>query len=142
MSLSEFRRGEIAQKTEVTGATSVDPNERSEDTPTITVLMKFAFDGSWFVGRRVVENGAEVTCSLVVCCADFLLPDLPTSPQILMLVFWSEVESCVIKSARWSAPPGLDPAVPVSSMALALTAMSGDDVVCIVLSVFTQRVST
>ena len=68
-----FRRGEVAQKTEVVGAASVDPNDRSKDAPTVTVLTKFAFDGSLLVVRRVVDNGVEVTCSLEVGLVDFQL---------------------------------------------------------------------
>ena len=52
----EFRRGEVAQKTEVVGAASVDPDNRPKYTPTVTVLTKFAFDWSLLVGRRVVDN--------------------------------------------------------------------------------------
>ena len=48
----EFRRGEVAQKTEVVGAASVDPDDRSKDAPTVTTLPKFAFDGPLLVGRR------------------------------------------------------------------------------------------
>ena len=50
----EFRRGEVAQKTEVVGAASVDPNERFKDAPTVTLLTKFAFGGSLLVGRLFV----------------------------------------------------------------------------------------
>ena len=57
----EFRRGEVAQKTEVVGAASVDPDDRSKYAPTVTALTKFAFDWSLLVGRCVVDNDAEVT---------------------------------------------------------------------------------
>ena len=56
----EFRRGEVAQKTEVIGAASVDLNDRSKDAPTVTALTKFAFERSLLVGRRIVDNGAEL----------------------------------------------------------------------------------
>ena len=79
MFLCEFRRGEVAQKTEVVGAASVDPDDRSKDAPTMTVLTKFAFDGSLLAGRRLVGIGVEVTCSLEVgrvdCLIRVYLPD-------------------------------------------------------------------
>ena len=37
-------RGEVAQKTEVAGAGSVNPNDGSQGTPIVAVLVKFAFD--------------------------------------------------------------------------------------------------
>ena len=61
----DFRRGEVAQKFEVVGAASVDPKDRSKDAPTVTSLTKFAFAGSLLAWKRLVDNSAEVTCSLV-----------------------------------------------------------------------------
>ena len=70
------RSGEIAQKTEVPGATSVDPNDRSEDAPVVAVLVKFAFDAPALVGRLVVNKGVELLGSAMRGRIGFLLPDV------------------------------------------------------------------
>ena len=55
---SEFRSGEVAQKTKIAGAASVDSDDRSdsEDAPLMAVLVKFTSDGPALVGRRVASS--------------------------------------------------------------------------------------
>ena len=60
---SEFRRGEVAQKTGVVGTASVDPNDRSKGASIVAALTKFAFDGLLLAGRLLVDSGVELTCS-------------------------------------------------------------------------------
>ena len=73
---SEFRGGEVAEKTEVAGATSVDPNDRSEDAPVMAELVKFAFVGPSLVGRYFLSNGIELLGCAVIGRVDFPLPDV------------------------------------------------------------------
>ena len=49
----ELKRGEVAQKTEVAGAASVNSNDRTKDTPIVAVLVKFAFNWSLLVRIRM-----------------------------------------------------------------------------------------
>jgi len=59
----EFRRGEVAQKTEVVGAASVDPNDRFKDTSIVTVFQELALDWPHLIGRCVMNQGAKVNGS-------------------------------------------------------------------------------
>ena len=72
----ELSRGEVAQKFEVVGAASVDPNSIYKDAPFVNALRKLAFDKPSLVSRRVVRNGVEVTCSLLVGRVKSPLPGL------------------------------------------------------------------
>ena len=62
----ELKRGEVAQKTEVAGAASVNSNDRTKDTPIVAVLVKFAFNWSLLVRMGAVDDVVEPFCLLEV----------------------------------------------------------------------------
>ena len=73
---SEFRSCDVAYKTGVAGAASVDSDDGSEEAPLMAALVKFAFDGPALVGRRVVNKGFKLLGGAVVGRFDFPLPDI------------------------------------------------------------------